>query len=66
LNTTGRYSGYNITNTLQRIVPNIVKFQLEETRFTLIKNTPFTLIEDTQHLCHPKDDLGADVLRLIH
>ncbi|MGK0381831.1 MAG: hypothetical protein ACI8QG_001594, partial [Flavobacteriales bacterium] len=47
MNTTRRYSGYNITNTLQRIVPNIVKFQLEETRFTLIKNTPFTLIEDT-------------------
>ncbi len=58
MNTTRRCSGYNITNTLQRIVPNIVKFQSEE--------TPFTLIEDSQRLRHPRDELGADILRLVH
>ena len=58
MNTTRRCSGYNITNTLQRIVPNIVEFQSEE--------TPFTLIEDSQRLRHPRDELGADILRLVH
>ena len=34
--TTKHRCGDNIANTLQCIYPNIVKFQLTETRFTLI------------------------------
>ena len=46
-------SGYDIANTLHRIDPNIVKFQLEE--------AGFSLIEEAFYLRNPKDDLGTNV-----
>jgi predicted methyltransferase len=46
-------SGYDIANTLHRIDPNIVKFQLEEAGFTLVK--------EAHYLRNPKDDLGKSV-----
>ena len=46
-------SGYDIANTLHRIDPNIVKFQLEE--------AGFTLIEEANYLRNPTDDLSKSV-----
>ena len=46
-------SGYAIANTLHRIDPNVVKFQLEE--------AGFRLIEEAYYLRNPKDDLGQNV-----
>jgi predicted methyltransferase len=46
-------SGYDIANTLHRIDPNIVKFQLEE--------AGFTLIEEAFYLRNTKDDLDKSV-----
>jgi predicted methyltransferase len=46
-------SGYQAANTLHRIDPNIVKFQLEE--------AGFTLIEEAHYLRNPKDDLSKNV-----
>jgi predicted methyltransferase len=46
-------SGYDIANTLHRIDPNIVKFQLEE--------AGFTLIEEAFYLRNTTDDLDKSV-----
>ena len=46
-------SGYNIANTLHRIDPNIVKFQLHE--------AGFKLIEEAYYLHNPQDDLDQSV-----
>jgi predicted methyltransferase len=46
-------SGYDIANTLHRIDPNIVKFQLEEAGFILIK--------EAHYLRNPTDDLNKNV-----
>jgi predicted methyltransferase len=46
-------SGYDIANTLHRIDPNIVKFQLEE--------AGFTLIEEALYLRNTKGDLDKSV-----
>jgi predicted methyltransferase len=46
-------SGYDIANTLHRIDPNIVKFQLEE--------AGFVLIEEAFYLRNPNDDLSKTV-----
>jgi predicted methyltransferase len=45
--------GYDIANTLHRIDPNIVKFQLEK--------AGFTLIEETFYHCNITDDLDKSV-----
>jgi predicted methyltransferase len=50
----GSGSGYDIANTLHRINPNMVKFQLEE--------AGFTLIEEAHYLRNPEDDLDKSVL----
>ena len=46
-------SGYQAANTLHRIDPNIVKFQLEE--------AGFVLIEEANYLRNPTDDLNKNV-----
>jgi len=46
-------SGYDIANTLHRIDPNIVKFQLQE--------AGFKLIEEAFYLTNPQDDLDQSV-----
>lgn len=46
-------SGYDIANTLHRIDPNIVKFQLHE--------AGFVLIEEAFYLHNPQDDLDQSV-----
>ena len=46
-------SGYQAANTLHRIDPNIVKFQLEE--------AGFELIEEANYLRNPNDDLTTNV-----
>jgi predicted methyltransferase len=46
-------SGYDIANTLHRIDPNIVKFQLQE--------AGFKLIEEAFYLHNPQDDLDQSV-----
>jgi predicted methyltransferase len=46
-------SGYEVANTLHRIDPNIVKYQMDE--------AGFKLIEEAFYLRNPDDDLGKTV-----